>query len=90
MTCKNVVVVNVEGDAKGEKALVIPYDRVYLEYAANDAVEELKKKGMEVYYLPKEERQRWRNATDKPVRQAGLEKTGEAGKKLLEQTDKIQ
>jgi tripartite ATP-independent transporter DctP family solute receptor len=53
------------------------------------AVEELKKKGMEVYYLPKEERQRWVNATQKPVRDAVLEKTGETGKKLMEQTDKI-
>jgi tripartite ATP-independent transporter DctP family solute receptor len=63
--------------------------RKEVQIVEKQAVEELKKKGMEVYYLPKEERQRWRNATDKPVRDAVLEKTGEPGKKLLEQTDKI-
>lgn len=43
LTCKNVVVINAENDKTGEKALIVPYDRVYLEYSAEDATEKLTK-----------------------------------------------
>jgi hypothetical protein len=43
LICKDVVVMNVDGDSTGDKALVAPYDRVYLEYGPNDPIEPLTK-----------------------------------------------
>jgi tripartite ATP-independent transporter DctP family solute receptor len=53
-----------------------------------DVLEELKKQGMDITYLPKEEKARWRAAC-KPVYDVVIGKTGERGKKILEFAEKV-
>jgi TRAP-type C4-dicarboxylate transport system substrate-binding protein len=52
-----------------------------------EAIENLRKKGMEIYYLPKDERLRWMK-TCKPVLDVIVEKTGDRGRKMLEVAEK--
>jgi tripartite ATP-independent transporter DctP family solute receptor len=52
------------------------------------ALNELQKKGMEVYSLPKAEKDRWRKAL-KPVYDIAIQKVGESGQKMYELADKL-
>jgi tripartite ATP-independent transporter DctP family solute receptor len=52
-----------------------------------EAVEELKKHGMEIYPLPKAERDRWKNAC-KSVYEIVVKKAGDVGAKLIELAEK--
>ena len=54
-----------------------------------EALEELRKKGMEIYSLPKEEKELWRKAACKPTEDIIIGITGDLGKKLLEAAEKI-
>jgi TRAP-type C4-dicarboxylate transport system substrate-binding protein len=52
-----------------------------------EALEELKKKGMEIYSLPKAEKELWRNAL-KPVYELVIKKAGDVGPRMFEIADK--
>lgn len=52
-----------------------------------EALEELKRKGMEIYYLPKAEKEVWRKAL-KPVYDLVIKKAGDTGPKMFELADK--
>ena len=49
-----------------------------------EAIEDLKKNGMEIYTLPKEERELWKKATLKSAEDLLITKTGDGGRKLIQ------
>ena len=51
-------------------------------------IKELKNQKMDIFILPKAERERWRAAC-KPVYDVVAGKTGEPGKKMLEAAEKL-
>lgn len=53
-----------------------------------ESIEDLKKHGMEVYYLPQEERMLWQKAC-KPIDNIVISKTGDLGRKLLSLAEKV-
>lgn len=55
---------------------------------SEESIQDLKKHGMEIYYLPKEERELWKK-TCKPVDDIILSKTGDLGRKLLSLAEKV-
>lgn len=54
----------------------------------DECLSEVKKRGMEIYYLPDKEKQRWVEAT-KPLLGKYLERTGKAGKDLVEEANRL-
>ena len=63
------------------------WGRRELQKAETQSLEEVKKHGMEVYYLPKAEKQLWRKAC-KPVHDLVVQKTGDLGPRLFELAEK--
>jgi tripartite ATP-independent transporter DctP family solute receptor len=63
------------------------WGRNEVEKSDSAAVAELKKRGMEVYDLPKAEKEAWRKAL-KPVYDVVLQKCGDAGPKMFESANK--
>jgi len=55
---------------------------------SQESIQDLKKHGMEVYYLPKEEKELWKKAC-KPVDNIVISKTGDVGRKLLAVAEKV-
>jgi tripartite ATP-independent transporter DctP family solute receptor len=53
-----------------------------------EALGDLKKNGMEIYYLPKEERELWKKAC-KPLENIIITKTGDLGRQLLALAEKV-
>jgi tripartite ATP-independent transporter DctP family solute receptor len=53
-----------------------------------ESIQDLKKNGMEIYYLPKEERALWQKIC-KPVDNIVISKTGDLGRKLLALAEKV-
>jgi TRAP-type C4-dicarboxylate transport system substrate-binding protein len=72
-------------NAAGEKTQT--WGRNEVEKSDSTAQAELKKRGMEVYDLPKAEKEAWRKAL-KPVYDVVLQKCGEAGPKMFESANK--
>jgi tripartite ATP-independent transporter DctP family solute receptor len=64
------------------------WGRKEVQKVETELLEELKKQGMEIYFLPKEEKARWRAAC-KPAYDVVSGKTGERGRKILEFADKV-
>jgi tripartite ATP-independent transporter DctP family solute receptor len=64
------------------------WGRKEVQKVETELLEELKKKGMDVYSLPKAEKERWRTAC-KPVYDLVTGKTGEQGRKMLDLADKM-
>ena len=54
-----------------------------------ESIELLKKKGMEIYNLPPEEREKWKKASVPQVQKVVLEKVGEKAKKMMEAAEKL-
>ena len=63
------------------------WGRRELQKAETQSLEEVKKHGMEVYYLPKAEKELWRKAC-KPVYDLVVQKTGDLGPRLFELAEK--
>jgi tripartite ATP-independent transporter DctP family solute receptor len=53
-----------------------------------ECLRELKERGMEIIYLPEKEKKRWAEAT-RNIKVRYLERTGETGKRLMEEVEKI-
>jgi TRAP-type C4-dicarboxylate transport system substrate-binding protein len=53
-----------------------------------EAMEELKNKGMEIYFLPKDEKALWRKAC-KPTEDLIIRKSGELGRKLIKLAEDV-
>jgi tripartite ATP-independent transporter DctP family solute receptor len=54
-----------------------------------ESVEQLKAKGMDVYPLPKEERERWKKISVPQVEKVVLERLGDRGKRMIEMAEKL-
>lgn len=70
LTCKSIVIINADNDPKGERAIVVPYNRVYLEFSALDEVEEFgrnnKGKAVQVFENGVDgEKKDWKGTTPK-------------------------
>jgi tripartite ATP-independent transporter DctP family solute receptor len=63
------------------------WGRQEVEKSDSGAMQELKSKGMEIYELPKAEKEAWRKAL-KPVYDLVLQKSGDAGPKMFESANK--
>jgi TRAP-type C4-dicarboxylate transport system substrate-binding protein len=55
----------------------------------DECLSELKKRGVEVYYLPDSEKKRWKEAANKPILSYYLKQVGEPGKKAVEEVDRL-
>jgi tripartite ATP-independent transporter DctP family solute receptor len=64
------------------------WGRKEVQKVETEVLEELKKQGMDIYYLPKEEKAKWRAAC-KPAYDVVTAKTGERGRKILEFAEKV-
>lgn len=53
-----------------------------------EAMEELKNKGMEIYFLPKDEKALWRKAV-KPTEDLIISKSGDLGRKLIKLAEDV-
>ena len=53
-----------------------------------ESIEELKKQGMEIYYLPKDEKALWRKAV-KPTEDLIVTKSGDLGRKLIKMAEDV-
>lgn len=53
-----------------------------------ESIELLKQKGMDIHYLSRDERERWKKASVPQVQKVVMERVGERAKKLMEQADK--
>ena len=55
-----------------------------------ESIELLKKKGMDIYNLPADERERWKKASVPDVQKVVLERVGaEKAKKMMEAAEKL-
>lgn len=54
-----------------------------------ESIELLKKKGMEIYFLSPEEREKWKKASVPQVQKVVLERVGERAMKMMEQAEKL-
>jgi len=54
-----------------------------------ECLSELKKRGVEVYYLPAMEKKRWKEAANKPILGYYLKQVGDPGKKAVEEVDRL-
>jgi tripartite ATP-independent transporter DctP family solute receptor len=64
------------------------WSRKEVQKVEKELLEELKKQGMDIYYLPKDEKARWRAAC-KPAYDVVTSKTGDRGQKILEFAEKM-
>jgi tripartite ATP-independent transporter DctP family solute receptor len=55
----------------------------------DECLSELKKRGVEVYYLPEREKKRWKEAANKPILSYYLKQVGEPGKKAVAEVDRL-
>ena len=53
----------------------------------DECLARLKEKGMDIYYLPEQEKKRWAEAT-KGITASYLDRTGKAGQALIEEVNK--
>ena len=55
----------------------------------DECLSELKKRGVEVYYLPDKEKKRWKEAANKPILTYYLKQVGAPGKKAVEEVERL-
>jgi tripartite ATP-independent transporter DctP family solute receptor len=54
-----------------------------------ESIDLLKQKGMEIYFLSPEEREKWKKASVPQVQKVVLERVGERARKMMEQAEKL-
>ncbi len=65
------------------------FARAEVQKMDKESIEKLKEKGMDIYFLPKEERERWKKASLPQVEAVVVERLKERGKKMIEQAEKL-